>query len=269
MGVIVAKEYTRDHPSPEYIEAVRLGRHYHETKKVFTGKHSYQSYAILRKLCQTHGTKDILDWGSGKNVHLQATDIRLLINRDDEVKQVFSSWKSALGVDDIFPYDPCVAGHDVLPDRTFGGVMSVDVLQYIPTVDLTSWVLDTMFSFASQWVYAVFPLYNGKKVLADGSNAHKTIQGLEWWVDLWVKTGRKYPDIVWETRMEIAQPPISHRRFCGKGEVWQEAAPWWRIWKPNQLLELTKKQREEMEMIARSQHTPIPSPAFGENHSKQ
>lgn len=258
-------EYTYENPSPEYKVALELGKQFQRDRKVFTGKHSYQSYAILRQLCETYGSRDILDYGSGKNFHLEATNIRLLVNKENDVKQIFPSWKEALGVQEIFPYDPCVVGHDVLPDRKFDGVMSVDVLQYICSEDLP-WVLDKIFSLANQWVYAVFPLYDGKKQLADGSRAHKSICSLEWWLDLWVQTAEKYPDLTWETRVEIAQPPISHRRFAGKGKNWEEKVGWWRVFKPDQLETLTKKQQEELIMLAQVQKSPMNPQIFRKKH---
>jgi hypothetical protein len=62
--------YTREHPSPEYIEAVRLGKLYHATHKTFSGRHIFQSFPILRELCQKYQTKSIFDYGIGKAQNL-------------------------------------------------------------------------------------------------------------------------------------------------------------------------------------------------------
>ena len=268
MGVIVAKEYTRGHPSPEYIEAVRLGRHYHETKKVFTGRHCFQQYPILRQLCLQHNTTSILDWGAGRGHQLTYRDIRLLNHKDDEEKHVYDSWQSALGVDEYVLYDPCVPQFEKLPpaDRSFGGVFSVDVLNYIPQPDLGDWVLDTMFSYATQWVFSSFALYPGKKVLADGSLGHKTIGSMESWLALWNEAGKKRPSVEWHVRIEADVPPLTHRYFAGQGGTFEERERFFKVWKPDQLKTLTKKQREELEMIAKSQRSPIDPHAFRKNN---
>lgn len=242
--------YSRQNPSPEYLKNVELGKQYHRTHKTWNGKHSLQQFPILRQLCKDYQTKNILDVGSGKNQHLSATNIRLLNTKDDEEKTIYPSWQEALGVSEIFPYDPCISGHDILPDRRFDGVMSVDVLHYISKDDI-SWFIDMMFSFAQQWVFSLFALYPGTKTLADGTEAHKTFETVGWWVEKWYEVGLKYPNISWFIRIEPSSPPISHRYFVGQGKSVEEKTAPWKIWKPQQLIDLTKKQREELEIAAK------------------
>lgn len=257
--------YTRENPSPEYIKAVRLGREYHATKKVWTGKHILQQYPLLRKFIADTGAKTFWDFGSGKNFHLRLRNIRLLNNKNDEEKTIYPSWIEALGAEQYVTYDPCVLGNDTLPTGKYDGVFSCDVLHYITSQDI-NWVLDLMFSHANKFVFSSFALYEGKKRFSDGSLAHKSLRNIEWWLEQWSRVGQQHPDVQWWTRIEIDVPPLSHRLFHGMGERFQEEGGLWKIWKPEQLQLLTKKQREELEIIAQSQKHPIDSRAFDQKY---
>lgn len=255
-------KYTREHPSPEYQKAIALGIEYQKTHKGFTGRHTFQSFPLYRQLIQEYRTKTLLDYGAGKLEQFSYRNIRLLNHKGDTEKQVYPSWQEALGVEEIYPYDPCIPEIAHLPTKRFDGVICTDVLEHVPPSDMP-WVVDLMFSFAQQWVYASVASYPGKKTLADGSLAHKTIKPAEWWVEVWHTVGQRYPDLLWELRFEPEVPPITHRRFHGKGAWWEECEGWWQVWKPQQLEELTPKQRAELEMIAHNKKVPIDPRAFG------
>jgi hypothetical protein len=255
--------YTCDNPSPEYVEAVRLGIEFQQRSKVFTGRHCWQSYPILRQLMRDHNSKTVLDFGAGKLEQFTYRDILLLNHKDDEEKTVYPTWQEALGAEEICPYDPCILEIATLPHKQFDGIYTTDVLEHIPPADLADWVVPLLFSYARHWVYASVASYPGKKRLSDGSLAHKAIQPLEWWLGSWTETAKRYPSITWELRYEPDVPPITHRRFHGKGEWWAEAEGWWRVWKPQQLTYLTSKEREELEMFAKSQNHPVDPRAFG------
>lgn len=258
-------EYTRENPSPEYIKDIQLGTEYHRTHKTYRGNHAFQQYPILRQLCRKYNTKGIWDVGSGKGHHALAKDIRLLNTKNDEEKTIYPSWREALGVDEIYLWDPCVPGYDILPDRQFDGVMSVDVLHYLDKKNLP-WFIDMMFSFAKQWVYSSFALYPGTKTYSDGREAHRTFETVEWWVNIFHETAKKYDNTAWEIRIEPKSPPICHRRFRGQGDFREEAPGWWKIFKPEQLKTLTKKQQEELIILAQEEKTPIDPRAFGKKN---
>ena len=249
-------QYTHEHPSPEYLKNIELGKAFHRRSKTWRGPHIFQQYPILRVLCQQYGTQSILDYGCGKGEHIARTDIRLLNCKSDTEKHIYPSWKEALGVDDYFLYDPCVPQYADLPNRMFDGIVSVDVFQYI-TQDDVPWILNLMFSRARQWVFSSFGFFAGTKSYEDGSDAHRIYRNAQWWIEQWYVTGLRYPQIYWSFRLEIEQPPITHRYFTGHGDIVEEKPGYWPVWKPQQLQDLSKKQREELEMIAKKDQEPI------------
>lgn len=249
--------YTREHPSPEYVEAVRLGKIFHETHKVFSGRHIFQSFPLLRELCQKYKTKSILDYGIGKAQNLTYRDIRLLNKAGDIEKQVYHSWVEALGVDEYVGYDPCVPEFEQLPNRTFEATVSTDVLEHIPVIDIEQWVVEEMFNFATQWVYLAVACYEGKKKLADGSLAHKAVMPPAFWVSVFNRVAKKHPQLYWELRIEPETSPLTHRRFSGQGGQWSEGLPWWQMFKPAQIENLTEKQQLEMLQLERAKIEPL------------
>lgn len=255
-------KYSCQNPSPEYIEAVELGKEFHRTHKTFTGKRCFQQFPILQQLVKNYNTKDAIDFGAGKLRQFSEKDIRLLNKKGDGEKQVYPSWQEALGLAEIYPYDPCIPEINTLPARQYGGLYSTDVVEHIPPQDLSDWVISLMFSLVTQWVFCSAGSYPGKKTLADGSLAHKALCPAEWWIGTFYETAKQYPSIFWELRFEQAESPLTHRRFHGQGEWWEECEGYWNIWKPDQLETLTPKQRVELEMIASSQRKPINPWAF-------
>jgi hypothetical protein len=173
------------------------------------------------------------------------------------VKQVYPSWVEALGVDEYVGYDPCVPEFERLPQRTFGATVSADVLEHIPVPDIKDWVIDEMFSFATQWVYLTVACYSGKKTLADGSLAHKAVMPPAFWVWMFNETAKNHPHLYWELRIEPETSPLTHRRFSGQGGEWSEGLPWWQMFKPAQLETMSEKQRIEMLQLERAKIEPL------------
>lgn len=95
-----------------------MNKQYHRGRKTFGGKHCFHSFALLRSLVLKHRTRDILDFGIGKGRNLKVRDILLLDHRDAPQKTLYPSWQEALGVDEIYPYDPCVSQYAALPSNT-------------------------------------------------------------------------------------------------------------------------------------------------------
>ena len=258
--------YTYENPSPEYKIALELGKQFQRENKTFTGRHCFQSFPLFKALIAKHNSRTLLDFGCGKGEQLTYKDIRLLDHKDRDEKTIYPSWQTALGVGEYYMYDPCVPQYEKLPTKKYDCTICTDVLEHITTQDMP-WVLDQMFSLTNQWVYASIALFLGKKILADGSYAHKAQLSLEEWVKLWWETGRRYPHVEWHTRIEVDVPPITHRYFTGQGEEWEEGERFWKIWKPSQLEALTEKQRIEMEQAARAQRAPLDPRAFGKNRN--
>lgn len=87
------------------------------------------------------------------------------------------------GVDMPTLYDPAVAGHDVLPNRKFDGVISTDVAEHIPEDELPAYVA-AIGGYARKWAFISVCCRPSKHIrFLDGSNVHVTIHSFEWWQD--------------------------------------------------------------------------------------
>ena len=78
-------------------------------------------------------------------------------------------------------YDPCLPGHDKLPEGKYDLITCTDVLEHIEPEFLDN-VLGHIFSLASKIVFFNISLVEANKVLPDGRNAHLIIKPKEWWV---------------------------------------------------------------------------------------
>lgn len=77
-------------------------------------------------------------------------------------------------------YDPAIPEHDELPDGSFHGVLSTDVMEHIPEDQIPE-IIDQIFSRAERFVYLGIANNEAQAVLSDGTNAHVTRKPVEWW----------------------------------------------------------------------------------------
>jgi hypothetical protein len=77
-------------------------------------------------------------------------------------------------------YDPAIPEYNKLPDGTFHGVFSSDVMEHIPEEQIPE-VIYQIFSRAERFVYLGIANNEAKAILSDGSNAHVTRRPVEWW----------------------------------------------------------------------------------------
>lgn len=110
---------------------------------------------IVMKLAQTLGTKNVLDYGSGKGRLAQAIP-----------------WQ-------IAEYDPAIPGKDTSP-KPADLVVCCDVLEHIEP-PLLAHVLADLRRCTLRLGYFVVHTGKSTKTLADGRNAHLIQQGEEWW----------------------------------------------------------------------------------------
>jgi len=123
------------------------------------------------------GSETILDYGSGKGLQYQPIEI----SAPDGY--TYNSVKEFWNVDSITCYDPAYQPFSVLPEGTFDGVVSTDVLEHCPKEDLP-WIIEEIFSFAREFVFLNVACFPAKKSLPNGENAHCTIEPVEWWTSL-------------------------------------------------------------------------------------
>ena len=77
-------------------------------------------------------------------------------------------------------YDPAVPEYDIIPNKTFDGVISTDVLEHIPENDLEE-AISNIFSLAKKFVYISVFCGPADMILSNGENAHCTIKSPKWW----------------------------------------------------------------------------------------
>lgn len=105
----------------------------------------------------------ILDYGSGKGTFgLAVREIRPDL--------------------DVRDYDPGVPGATALPDPA-DLVVCTDVLEHIEPDRLAA-VLAHLFGLARRRAYLDIALFEAKKTLPDGRNAHLIIRPAPWWLDV-------------------------------------------------------------------------------------
>lgn len=110
---------------------------------------------IIARICETEGTRDVLDYGCGQQ---------------------------ALARSMPFPvrgYDPCIPGLDAGPQPA-DIVSCTDVLEHVEP-DCIDAVLDHLGGLTKRVAFLVIPTRPAKKFLPDGRNAHLIQQPAEWW----------------------------------------------------------------------------------------
>ena len=183
--------YTRENPSPAYLEMVEMYATLHEqgaathekedekrsADDTFSGKMLMEHAPSIGELIQRTGSRTLLDYGSGKGQAYQKKDIELANGQKTPSLQDY--WN----LERIRCYDPGFEPYSQLPAERFDGAICIDVLEHITEPDLP-WILDELFSYANHFVFAVVACYPAKKSLPNGQNAHCTVRSPDWWTGL-------------------------------------------------------------------------------------
>ena len=77
-------------------------------------------------------------------------------------------------------YDPAYEEHNILPEKTFDGVISTDVLEHIPE-EVIPKTLSQIFERAEKFVYLAICTRLAQAILPNGENAHCTVKEPNWW----------------------------------------------------------------------------------------
>lgn len=177
--------YSREAPSARYTELLNMYNQVHTegladqdiaAEDAFAGTSLTAHLPLIRSLIRSTGAKTLLDYGSGKGVKYQATDI---VVKGERAKTVQAYW----GLDSITCFDPGYPPFAAVPSGTFDAVICTDVLEHIPDLDLP-WMLEEQFRFARKFVFGNIAAYPAEKTLPNGENAHCTIEQAPWWHDL-------------------------------------------------------------------------------------
>jgi len=191
--------YSRSNPSDKYKSLIAQYRLMHETGEQFLGIPPDKTFpglslppqaARIKRLIDKTDSLNILDYGSGKGKQYDPMSIKIGNQKFDSI---IDYWDVA----GVHCYDPCYAPFSNLPVGQFDGVISTDVLEHCPEDDLP-WILEEIFSYARNFVFANVACYPAKKRLPDGQNAHITIKSPEWWDSLLQEISPRFPQILWE-----------------------------------------------------------------------
>ena len=204
--------FSREHPSPRYVELVETYRDMHlngerhmgvPAAQTFDGRSLRPQAARIKRLIDATGAQNVLDYGSGKGQQYDPRPFELPGQ---------GSWDGVIdywGVDEVVCFDPAYPPYSEMPTSKFDGVISTDVLEHCPEDDV-DWIVSEIFSFASKFVFATIASYPARKRLPSGENAHCTIRPREWWDDIFRRAAASNPSIVWEARVlshSSAEPP--------------------------------------------------------------
>ena len=196
---VAATLYTRENPSPRYVELLGLYNQMHvegakneaiPPEQTFAGQSLMRQASRLRHILDVMQCETLLDYGSGKGQQYEPRPIK------DPQGTTYTGIPDFLGVarENITCFDPGYAPYSSLPSGTFDGVVCTDVLEHVPEEDM-SWVVGEIFGFAREFVYLNVACYPAKKTLPNGENAHCTIQPPTWWQQLFDQWVQKTPGL--------------------------------------------------------------------------
>ena len=150
-------------PNTDYIS---LYKEMHQAETRYPGDSLQLHTYTIKQYIQQYEIKSLMDFGCGKGE--QYLDKKMH-------QKYFNGVMPAL-------YDPGVDKYSKVPEGTFDGVISTDVMEHIPESNLTE-ALDIIYSKADKFVYLGICTVLAQAILPNGENAHCTVKPLEWWVE--------------------------------------------------------------------------------------
>ena len=147
----------------DYIEQYKI---MHQEEERYPGESLESRAPSIKALINKFDAKSLLDYGCGKGFQYTQKNLH---------KTYFNGIMPAL-------YDPAVPTHNVIPEGTFDGVISTDVMEHIPEYQLDE-IFKEIYSRADKFVYLGISTIPAIAILPNGENAHCTIKPIEWWVN--------------------------------------------------------------------------------------
>ncbi|MDH5377118.1 MAG: class I SAM-dependent methyltransferase [Gammaproteobacteria bacterium] len=190
--------YSRENPSDMYKYLMRLYTEMHKTDQdaqnselpVFYGLSLGAHIENIRQLALRNNSKSMLDYGCGKALYYQHRNFQLASKPGMVIENLVKYWQ----LEEVALYEPAYAPFNHLPEHKFDAVISTDVLEHCPKDDM-EWIIEDLFSHATQFVYASISCLPATKYLPDGQNAHITIEPRSWWEEIILNVASKYPDV--------------------------------------------------------------------------
>ena len=192
--------YSRNNPSPRYLEMTELYRRLHREgeqqrglppEKMFPGLSLLPHIGNIKNLIRKTGARTLLDYGCGKGMLYEPRP--LPVPGEGVFEGVIDYWD----IDEVRCYDPSYDRYSALPDGQYDGVISTDVLEHCMEDDIP-WIVDEMFSYAQHFVFACIACYAAKSTLPNGENAHTTVRPFAWWQNIFSETAARYPNVIWK-----------------------------------------------------------------------
>lgn len=196
--------YSRSSPSQRYRSLVDLYGRMHAQgdpganrtpAQTFAGKSLLPQVARIKQLIDRTRAETLLDYGCGKASMYDLSHVQ--VDGIGTVESIITYWDVA----GVCLYDPGYPPHSELPKGQFDGVIATDVLEHCAEEDLP-WILDEVFGFARNFVFANVACYPARKILPNGENAHCTIRPPQWWDALLRETAGRHPGLLWEVWIE-------------------------------------------------------------------
>jgi hypothetical protein len=197
---MIRNNYSRNHPSPRYLDLMGQYCVMHEEgekflgippEQTFSGTSLFSQATRIKRLIDLTDARSLIDYGCGKGLQYQSMPIQ------EPNGGVFPGIQAYWNIASLCCYDPCYGPFKKLPQGQFEGVVSTDVLEHCPEEDIP-WILDEIFGYAKKFVFANVACIPAIKRLPSGENAHCTIRPPQWWEALIVEVAGRYPGILWE-----------------------------------------------------------------------
>jgi len=180
------QQFSRQNPSPRYLEMERMYQTMHAegdvsndkpAEETFDGRSLAPHIEMINKLIRSTQCNSLLDYGCGKGLaydklHMKTPD-------GQSIAGLRNLWHDV----ELRLYDPGFEPYSELPAKKYDAVISTDVLEHIAKEDL-SWVVEEILGYSNKVVYLNIACYPAIKTLPNGENAHITQESPGWWVDL-------------------------------------------------------------------------------------
>lgn len=201
--------YSRQNPSARYLQLLEQYKSLHThgvehlgcaPEDTFPGFSLFSQATHIKALIDRTGAETILDYGSGKGKQYEPRAIT--IPNQGKWPSILEYWD----ITEVTCYDPNYPLYQALPTGTFDGVVCTDVLEHCPEEDIP-WIVEEIFSYATEFVYLNIACYPAQKRLPSGENAHCTIQGVEWWEPILTAAASRHHGLFWEARLAFKVIP--------------------------------------------------------------
>jgi len=155
----------------KYYKSLHSGEITNENKdQIYNGKATMVFAKIIKKIIEKNKLENLLDYGSGKGDRY--------FNKSDFANEEYPPLEKYWNIKPTL-YDPGVP-YAKPTNRIFDIVVSIDVLEHIPTEDL-NWVINEIFNFSKKIVFLNIACYPAERNFSNGENLHISLFHPMWW----------------------------------------------------------------------------------------